>query len=233
MNRPLASVIEAIEVAGLAYRGGFHALATDTLPDVRAGEATQTVLLVGMVGSAQWPAFATSREATDGAPHPLDRWGHRLLCELAEAFAARALEPSAGPPWWPFQRWAQRAEPLHTSPLGLLIHPDYGLWHSYRGAVLLAERLDLPARAPGASPCTSCVSKPCLHGCPVSAFEPGTYYPDRCASHLRSAPLGGCRQTGCSARLACPIGRDYAQTPDQVQFHLAAFLRSRDEENRG
>ena len=26
----------------------------------------------------------------------------------------------------------------HASPLGLLIHPDYGLWHGYRGALLFA-----------------------------------------------------------------------------------------------
>jgi len=233
MNRSLASAIQAIEAAGLAYRGGFHPLREDVLPDVRVGEAANTVLLVGMVGSAQWPAFVKSREANDGAPHPLDRWGQRLLRELAEVFSARVLEPSGGPPWWPFQRWAQRAESLHTSPLGLLIHPEYGLWHSYRGALLLTERLALPACVPHTSPCASCATKPCLQSCPVNAFQPGTYHPDRCDSHLRSTPVGGCRQQGCAARLACPIGRAYAQAPEQAQFHLEAFLRSRDEGNRG
>ena len=34
---------------------------------------------------------------------------------------------------------------MSVSPLGILIHPDWGLWHSYRGALAFRERLDLPA----------------------------------------------------------------------------------------
>ena len=42
-----------------------------------------------------------------------------------------------------------RAEAVAPSPLGILIHPDYGLWHAYRGALAFAERLALPrARGP-------------------------------------------------------------------------------------
>src|SRR4030095_137820 len=47
-------------------------------------------------------------------------------------------------------RWAMRAEAVAPSPLGILIHPDYGLWHAYRGALAFAERLALPPR--GARP---------------------------------------------------------------------------------
>ena len=28
-----------------------------------------------------------------------------------------------------------RAEGLKPSPLGVLVHPDFGLWHGYRGAI--------------------------------------------------------------------------------------------------
>jgi hypothetical protein len=233
MTLLLTSVIRTIEEAGLAYRGAFHPEPQDAVPDVRAGVTAGTVLLVGMVGHGQWPVFAQSSEATDGLPHPLDRWGRRLLREIANTFAARALEPSAGPPWWPFQRWAQRAESLHASPLGLLIHPQFGLWHSYRGALVLAERLTLPAPVSSASPCSTCTTQACLHTCPVSAFEPGQFYSSRCDLHLRASPQGHCRRQGCAARLACPVGRDHAHTPAQAQFHMAAFLRSRDEGNRG
>ncbi len=31
------------------------------------------------------------------------------------------------------------AEGLKPSPLGLLMHPEYGLWHGYRGAILFGE----------------------------------------------------------------------------------------------
>ena len=48
-------------------------------------------------------------------------------------------------PWQPFQQWAMRAEGLKASPLGVLIHPDYGLWHGYRGAIGFAARMEFSA----------------------------------------------------------------------------------------
>src|SRR5271166_4757675 len=76
-----------------------------------------------------------------------------------------------GPPHFPFQQWVRRAEPVHPSPLGLLIHPIYGLWHSYRGALAFPEALDVPALEVAPSPCDSCAEKPCLGACPVGAFS--------------------------------------------------------------
>jgi hypothetical protein len=46
-------------------------------------------------------------------------------------------------------RWSEtRAKPVHFSRIGLLIHPYYGLWHSYRGALGLTEELAVPEQAP-------------------------------------------------------------------------------------
>ncbi len=105
-----------------------------------------------MVGREGWDAFAASPEASDGLDHPLDRWSRRLIEALARELGGKALFPFGGPPFLPFQRWAERAEPVHSSPIGLLIHPDYGLWHSYRGALGFAEALDAPEPAAGAEP---------------------------------------------------------------------------------
>jgi hypothetical protein len=58
-------------------------------------------------------------------------------------------------PYLPFQRRAMRAEACYPSPLGLLIHPDYGLWHGYRGALLFAAAIELPPSGRRASPCAS------------------------------------------------------------------------------
>ena len=44
-----------------------------------------------------------------------------------------ALFPFSCPPFLPFLRWAERAEVVFPSPSGPLIHPVYGLWHTYRG----------------------------------------------------------------------------------------------------
>ena len=76
-----------------------------------------------------------------------------MIEALARDLGALALFPFGGPPFWPFQQWARRSEPVHPSPIGLLIHPRYGLWHSYRGALGFREALDVPELAAAPSPC--------------------------------------------------------------------------------
>ena len=135
----LSSVLPAIERAGLVPRGAF--LLSD---DERQGALAdaRTIVLVGMAGRSGWDVFSASPEARDGADHALDRFSRRVIGALAEGLGAAALYPFGDPPHFPFQRWARRCEPVHPSPLGLLIHPVYGLWHSYRGALGFPEALD-------------------------------------------------------------------------------------------
>jgi len=113
----------AVRMSGLAWRGAFHPQPGDAVPPLADGSPAGTLVLLGFVGGGQWPAFAASAEAGDGRPNPLDRWSRRLVDALAARCGAAALYPSDGPPWWPFQRWAMRAEAVHVSPLGILIHP--------------------------------------------------------------------------------------------------------------
>jgi hypothetical protein len=109
----------------------------------------------------------------------------------------------------------------------MLIHPVYGLWHAYRGALALRERLPLPAAETGAYPCDGCVDKPCLATCPVSAFGPGGYDVAACVGHIRTPQGEDCLALGCRARRACPIGRAYVYDPPQAEFHMEAFLGAR------
>lgn len=217
--------IEArIAVAGLAPRGALHLADEDRTGDL-AGQ--RSLVLIGLAGQHGWHAFAASPEAQDGAPDPLDRFSRRVIDDLAQACGGRALYPFGGPPHWPFQRWAQRAEPLYPSPLGLLIHPRYGLWHSYRGAIALARELALPEPERTQSPCDACPARPCLKACPVGAFGAAGYAVESCADWLRGAGAKTCMQHGCLARRACPVGADFAHVPEQVRFGMRAFLRAR------
>jgi len=212
---------------GIALRGAFHPVASDGVPALPDGTLAGALVLAGFVGPRQWPAFAASPEASDGRSNPLDRWSRRIIGGLALDLGAVALYPFEGPPWLPFQRWAKRAEPVHRSALGMLIHPDWGLWHSYRGALAFAERLALPERVDRPSPCDACAAKPCLSACPVGAFSLERYDVAACAGHLRSAAGQDCMELGCRARDACPVGADHRFKQDQAGFHMRAFLASR------
>ena len=163
--------------------------------------------------------------ARAGGSMTMDEWSRRVLTGLALRLGARAVFPFERP-YLPFQRWAMRAEACHPSPLGLLIHPDYGVWHGYRGALLFAATIGLPPPDCRASPCASCADRPCLSACPVGAFDGTAYDVPACAGHLAGEPEPACMDTGCLARHACPIGRDYRYTPEQARFHMQSFLRN-------
>jgi ferredoxin len=217
-----AEIVDKIGRSGLAPRGALHLSAEERFQ--LRGRETRTLVLVGFVGARGWSAFERSIEAADGGADPLDRWSRRTIESLARDCGAEALFPFDGPPHWPFQRWAMRAEPVHASPLGLLIHPDFGLWHSYRGALAFVDEIAILLVDERPSPCEACAERPCLRACPVGAFAPGAYDLAGCAAHLRGPSGGDCMDGGCLARRACPIGADSQYAPSQTRFHMQAFV---------
>lgn len=221
----LDELLRRLAQHGLMLRGGFRPAPEDDVPVLPGGAAPATLLLVGNAGPALWRSFSASPELGDGAPDPLDRWTRRVLAAVAAEFDAVPLFPFGGRPHLPFQRWALRAEPVHRSPLGMLIHPEYGLWHAYRGALAFREPLVLEPRPQVPSPCDSCADRPCLRACPVGAFGQGGYDVAACRSHL-AAGAAACFESGCLARAACPVGRSYAYAPAQAGFHMRAFARA-------
>jgi hypothetical protein len=214
------AIAAALQPLGLLARGGFHPEPADAVP---AGAAT--VVLVGNAGPAMWIAFAAAPEA-QAADHPLDRWTKRVVGAVATQFRATAVFPSDGPPYPPFQRWAQRAEPVAPSPLGILLHPVYGLWHAYRAALLFAERMALPPKPTADHACDRCATRPCLSTCPVSAFGDAGYDVPACVAHIGTVTGAACIDGGCQARHACPVGTDYAYATAQAAHHMRAFRRA-------
>ncbi len=220
---PLGALADALGPHGLILRGGFHPDSTvDAISD------TGTVMLVGNAGPALWHAFsAVSKSDGETRDHALDRWTRATIDPIADAFRCRVVYPFEGPPYFPFQAWAMRCDDVHSSPLGILIHRRYGLWHAYRAALLFESRLDLPVHTPGSSPCDTCADRPCLSTCPVNAFGPGGYDVPACAAHLRTSEGGDCMARGCLARRACPVGTEFTYLADQARFHMDAFERAR------
>jgi hypothetical protein len=216
-------VVEAVEPTGLVARGGFATKPSEEMPPAPDGQRARCAVIVGNIGGVMWPRFRD--EETDD-PEPLDAWTRSVLVPIAAELGAAYVHPS-DKPYQPFQRWAQRADDVWPSPIGLLIHAEHGLWHAYRGALLFPYVLDgLPPTSARESPCLSCADQPCLTTCPVGAFTPGGYDSAACAAHVRSDAEPDCLHLGCAARLACPVNADGFYGPDQMLFHMRAFVGS-------
>ena len=215
----LAALARALAPFGLILRGGLRPGAGRRRAAGRRQAAADRQCRPG--------AVARVRPHRSGRPGPLNRWTERAVRPLAGRFGATALFPFDGPPYWPFQRWALAAEPVRASPLGLLIHPRYGLWHAYRAALAFAATdIALPPRDAAPDLCGACAAKPCLAACPVGAFGEQGYDVPACLGHLRAPAGDDCRSAGCRARRACPIGREHAYEPAQARFHMSAFERN-------
>lgn len=223
----LADIEARIRVLRLEPRGAFQCAPQDQVPAQTDGVPARSLVLIGTIGSGFWPAFDAARSRLGDHPHPLDAYSRQIITALAGEFGAMALFPFEGPPWLPFTRWAQRAEAVHAAPIGPLIHPHYGLWHAYRGALSFDREItgiSTPARLP--SPCDSCKDKPCLSTCPVAAFSEAGYAVSVCRDHLHRAAGRRCMESGCLARQACPVGAEYRYRPDHARFHMQAFLKA-------
>ena len=217
---------------GLRLRGGWIPTPQDDLPLLGSGASAAAVWMVGQAGSECWPVFSSSPFFSDGLPDPMDRWSKSIGDDLALRLGGVAVYPSDGPPYAPFQQWAQRAEPLQRSPLLLQIHPQYGLWHAYRFALLLPDVseqdrhwLARTAAVPMADLCLQCDGQPCLTACPVGAFAPYVYATDVCADHLHGEQGQPCVTQGCLARRACPVGPPHRYVSAHAAFHMQAFAQ--------
>lgn len=220
------TIEKALRPAGMIARGGFHPGPSDGVP----GDAA-TLVLVGNAGPALWRAFEAASTADErrAAANPLDDWTRRALNAAADALGAVALYPFGGPPHLPFQRWALRTGRVTPSPIGPLIDPEFGLWHAYRGALAFTDTFELPNWPEAPGPCETCAEKPCLAACPAGVFGAAEgvaekHDVDACVEHVTGPDGADCREAGCLARRACPIGPEYVYAPPQAAFHMARFV---------
>ena len=209
---------------GLFVRGAFHPAPEDGVRALGDGRPPATVVLVGNAGKAMWDVFRRAGPDLAGRD-PLDNWVDAHLDRTAAALGAEIVFATRKP-WPPIQRWALKAGGVHRSPIGILIHPDFGLWHVYRGALLFAERLDLAPPMVGPHPCDACAKKPCLSACPADAFSPDAFDMQACVAHVESPKGKVCSTGGCLARRACPVGRAHAYVAEEGAFHMAAVVRT-------
>jgi len=215
----------ALAEHGLISRGGFIFGAGDRTPPGPSGEPAKSVLLVGQAGAAPWPYFQRWREQQPaGLKDPLDTWSRDVIGQVGQKFGARAVSPS-DKPYLPFQQWAMRAEGLKPSPLGILMHPEYGLWHAYRGALLFDVEIPIQKPLKQSHLCDACIGKPCLKSCPVDAYSISDFAYESCLAHVSGTRGQACRTTGCLDRNACPVGTKHRYPAEVQAFHMASFAK--------
>ncbi len=219
----LAEMERALAAHGLVTRGGFEFEPEEMAPPGPSGAPAKSVLIIGQAGAVAWPHFLKWRQdQPEDRRDPLDTWAREIIGGVARQVGARVVFPFDRP-YLPFQRWAVRAERLKPSPLGILMHPVYGLWHAYRGALLFDDEIGFPEIEEPLHPCDACIGKPCLNSCTAGAYSPAGFSHAACLVHVRSAEGRACMTGGCLDRNACPCGSAYRYPADMQAFHMAAF----------
>ena len=214
---PVAAVslkrIEALAARDfLAVLGGFTC---EDEPGLPAG--TRSVLLLGPLEPGYWAHVKAQPEW--GKPDPIDRWSRRVIGRTACDLGAKALFPFGGPPYHPFYQWALRTGRIWDSPVRLLVQAEQGLLVSFRGALALKERVEVPRAV---SPCEDC-ARPCLTACPAAALGAAGYDVPACHAYLSGPSGGDCMNFGCAVRRACPVSQGYARLAEHSAYHMGTF----------
>ena len=186
----------------------------------------QHLILLGNGGSRFWESMQHHRTRSLQDDNPVDNF---FIRSVENAFDAdpdyRIIYP--GNHLLPLQGLGKLAGWHNDSPLGLGIHPVFGLWFAYRG-IILSNTDFIPAAddfdTQFESPCAACQNKPCINACPAAAVTRSGLKIKPC-SNYRLESDSRC-QSRCISRLVCPIGRDYRYLEEQMTYHYGHSLAS-------
>ena len=183
------------------------------------------LVLLGMAGSSLWQFLKENNYLGDDR---FDQFSTEASLEVSRLFwgdqSPRIIYP--GNTSIPLQQIGRSLGWGVPSPLGLDINPQYGPWVAYRAVFLTQSLLPVTnAFRIRQSPCDRCVKKPCLSNCPASALRSGAL-PDlnACVSR-RIEDQTGCG-LACQSRLACPVGREWRYSEEQLNYHGERSFRS-------
>jgi|GEM_PF-79743 len=200
----------------------YNAFATDGIPL----EPYSRLVLFGNGGGHLWEALKSSTmgRGIDSAD-PVDDFSQKLtehfICHYLPAAQTHIFYP--GPSSVSLMQLGALANWSHPSPLGLGIHPHYGLWFAYRAAFLTTAVLPLQRKELSARPCDSCVEKPCVTACPAGATSDSQPFDVQICYDHRLQSGSDCASQ-CLARAACPVGAEYVYSNQQTAHHYELSL---------
>ena len=229
----LKALQEKLAAIGLNVMG-----VADGSPYAHLLEGCESAVVVGNGGRTLWEYFVQTLEEDPSRlsehSHPFDdmveRWIEKISVDvgLKQGEHFRWIRCAATEETFVDFRCLGRDAGLgSSSPVGLLIHPEYGLWFGLRAVLLTTEKLDahwlhnhpkptLNVEGGAESPCSRCVEKPCISACPAKAVQVEGWSVQRCATfHQTSSDCAG----RCHSRLACPVGREHRHSALQHLYH--------------
>lgn len=184
-----------------------------------------SLLLIGHAGRAFWEAMSSGWP--QGAD-PVDQFSANISEQALQAYLANTPRQRLFPDdHCPVNLMALgRLLGWHsTSPLGMGIHAEYGLWSAYRALWWLDAVLEPAEQQPcqivstiAASLCATCQTQACIRACPASALSiQGPPELGACADY-RLSNHSQCH-SDCLARQACPVATEHRYTQAQMAYH--------------
>ena len=209
-----------------AYRT--TALDAETVPF-----SPRSIILIGNGGGDFWRAFRAHAERNPGwrdRANPLDEFTRVIIAdEIVPAVKTVGAKCAVIYPFMStgatlnFIELAKIAGLGGPSLLGVVIHPTFGPWIAFRGALIIDRDLDEPGEAIGFDPCPGCTARSCIDACPTGAVAyPGGWDIPRCLAYrVESEPECASR---CHARVECVIGREHRYPDDELEYHQRRAL---------
>lgn len=184
-----------------------------------------TVLVVGNGGSGFWYQYKSflqkNPQFEQGRTDPFDDYTVLILTEgeklLQEAgFKTKSIYPFVREKVrFSFQHIAMLAGLGKLGKHGVLIHPEYGPWISFRGAHLTNIPFGFEIPNQDFDPCKDCPA-PCITACPGSAVTDIGFNLSHC---IQTKLVHATCQWTCLSRFHCSYGTQYRFQEAELKFH--------------
>ena len=181
-------------------------------------------MLVAHGGTRFWESFSEGREEVD---HPVDHFSIAVTDRFFETYLPEVSTIRLFPQAYqlPIQQLSRHAGWSFPSPLGMDIHPIFGLWYAYRSIYLVKAELLLKHESYRRSPCDNCGRKPCFEACPSGAVGGIDKFDTNACITYRMSENSSCTDT-CLARVACPAGAQHRYPAEQMSYHYLYSLHA-------
>lgn len=229
-NERLSAAVSELENRGLNL---FSVLRVGALPDSVAAPLNQhelppndenRVILIGHGGRELWQSLDPIHwRHTD----PIDSFSHAAAQHFSQqvlrGYRYQIIYPGTRPV--ALQQLGSTAGWHCDSPLGLGIHPHWGLWFAYRAVILTDAPLPEIGQPDPATACEQCPDQPCISHCPAQALKPdGQIDMSRCGDY-RLEEDSSCSDR-CLSRLSCPVAGEHRYTLEQINYHYRLSLET-------